>query len=47
MRCAGETNLDSVVTVVDEAIWQHWEVEEEQIAFADVVLLNKTDLRRS
>ncbi|OLP19201.1 cobalamin biosynthesis protein CobW [Leptolyngbya sp. 'hensonii'] len=42
-----KTNLDSVVTVVDaKHIWQHWEAEEaqEQIAFADVVLLNKTDL---
>lgn len=42
-----QTNLDSVVTVVDaKHIWQHWEAEEaqEQIAFADVVLLNKTDL---
>lgn len=42
-----QTNLDSVVTVVDaKHISQHWEAEEaqEQIAFADVVLLNKTDL---
>jgi G3E family GTPase len=42
-----QTNLDSVVTVVDaKHIHQHWEAEEaqEQIAFADVVLLNKTDL---
>ncbi len=42
-----QTNLDSVVTVVDaKHIWQHWDAEEaqEQIAFADVVLLNKTDL---
>ncbi|NJR52747.1 MAG: GTP-binding protein [Leptolyngbyaceae cyanobacterium CSU_1_3] len=42
-----QTNLDSVVTVVDaKHIWQHWEAEEaqEQIAFADIVLLNKTDL---
>jgi G3E family GTPase len=42
-----QTTLDSVVTVVDaKHIWQHWEAEEaqEQIAFADVVLLNKTDL---
>jgi G3E family GTPase len=42
-----QTNLDSVVTVVDaKHIWQHWEAEEaqEQIAFADVILLNKTDL---
>jgi G3E family GTPase len=39
--------LDSVVTVVDaKHIWQHWDAEEvvEQIAFADIVLLNKTDL---
>ncbi|MEG3903476.1 GTP-binding protein [Microcoleus sp. B4-C5] len=39
--------LDAVVTVVDaKHIWQHWESDEaqEQIAFADVVLLNKTDL---
>ena len=42
-----QTHLDSVVTVVDvKHIWQHWEAEEaqEQIAFADVILLNKTDL---
>ena len=42
-----QTNLDSVVTVVDaKHISQHWDAEEaqEQIAFADVVLLNKTDL---
>ncbi|AIE73573.1 MULTISPECIES: GTP-binding protein [unclassified Synechocystis] len=42
-----QTHLDSVVTVVDaKHIWQHWEAEEaqEQIAFADVLLLNKTDL---
>jgi G3E family GTPase len=42
-----QTHLDSVVTVVDaKHIHQHWEAEEaqEQIAFADVVLLNKTDL---
>jgi G3E family GTPase len=39
--------LDAVVTVVDaKHIWQHWEADEaqEQIAFADVILLNKTDL---
>lgn len=42
-----QTNLDAVVTVVDARhIWQHWEADEaqEQIAFADVILLNKTDL---
>lgn len=42
-----QTSLDAVVTVVDVAhIAQHWEAEEavEQIAFADVILLNKTDL---
>ena len=40
-------NLDAVVTVVDaKHIWQHWDAPEaqEQIAFADVILLNKTDL---
>ena len=39
-------NLDAVVTVVDaKHIWQHWDADEaqEQIAFADVILLNKTD----
>lgn len=39
--------LDAVVTVVDaKHIWQHWDADEaqEQIAFADIVLLNKTDL---
>ncbi len=42
-----ETALDAVVTVVDaKYIWDHWESSEaqEQIAFADVILLNKTDL---
>lgn len=40
-------SLDAVVTVVDaKHIWQHWEADEaqEQIAFADIILLNKTDL---
>nr|WP_254658048.1 GTP-binding protein [Pleurocapsa sp. PCC 7327] len=39
--------LDAVVTVIDaKHIHQHWDADEaqEQIAFADVVLLNKTDL---
>ena len=42
-----ETELDAVVTVVDaKHIWEHWDSSEaqEQIAFADVVLLNKSDL---
>jgi G3E family GTPase len=42
-----QTRLDAVVTVVDaKHIAQHWDAEEvqEQIAFADVILLNKTDL---
>jgi G3E family GTPase len=42
-----KTNLDAVVTVVDtKHIWQHWDSSEaqEQIAFADVILLNKIDL---
>lgn len=42
-----QTSLDAVVTVVDaKHIWQHWDAAEaqEQIAFADVILLNKTDL---
>ncbi len=40
-------SLDAVVTVVDtKHILQHWEADEaqEQIAFGDVILLNKTDL---
>jgi G3E family GTPase len=40
-------NLDAVVTVVDaKHVHAHWDSEEvqEQIAFADVILLNKTDL---
>jgi G3E family GTPase len=42
-----QTHLDAVVTVVDaKHVLQHWEAEEvqEQIAFADVIALNKTDL---
>ena len=42
-----QTQLDAVVTVVDaKHIWDHWDSSEaqEQIAFADVILLNKTDL---
>jgi G3E family GTPase len=41
------TRLDAVVTVVDSLhIALHWDAEEalEQIAFADVILLNKVDL---
>jgi G3E family GTPase len=35
-------SLDAVITVVDaKHIWQHWDSDE---AFADVILLNKTDL---
>lgn len=42
-----QTQLDAVVTVVDaKHIWEHWDSSEarEQIAFADKILLNKTDL---
>jgi G3E family GTPase len=42
-----QTSLDAVVTVVDaKHIRQHWDADEaiEQLAFADVILLNKTDL---
>jgi G3E family GTPase len=41
------TELDAIVTVVDtKHIQEHWDSSEaqEQIAFADVILLNKTDL---
>ncbi|HWO10986.1 MAG TPA: GTP-binding protein [Polyangiaceae bacterium] len=41
------TRLDAIITVVDALhIARHWEAEEaiEQIAFADVILLNKLDL---
>ncbi|MDJ0705641.1 MAG: GTP-binding protein, partial [Leptolyngbyaceae cyanobacterium MO_188.B28] len=42
-----QTQLDAVVTVVDALhVWDHWDSSEvqEQLAFADVILLNKTDL---
>ncbi|MCP9931952.1 GTP-binding protein [Cyanobium sp. AMD-g] len=42
-----ELKLDAVVTVVDlKHVEQHWDCEEvqEQLAFADVLLLNKIDL---
>jgi G3E family GTPase len=42
-----QTHLDAVVTVVDaKHIQLHWDAEEaqEQIAFADRILINKTDL---
>ena len=44
---ARQTQLDAVVTVVDaKYISEHWDSSEaqEQIAFADVILLNKSDL---
>src|SRR5262249_48805344 len=43
----GGTRLDGIVTVVDARhVWQHFDSDEvkQQIAFADVLLLNKTDL---
>lgn len=42
-----KTRLDGIVTLVDARhVHRHWEADEvkEQIAFADVILLNKTDL---
>jgi len=42
-----KTRLDGLVTLVDvKHVHQHWDTNEvqEQIAFADVILLNKTDL---
>jgi G3E family GTPase len=42
-----QVKLDAVLTVIDaKHVYQHWEESEvqEQIAFADVILLNKTDL---
>lgn len=42
-----QTHLDAVVTVVDaKHIQLHWDADEaqEQIAFADTILINKTDL---
>ncbi len=43
----GKTRIDGIVTLVDaKHVLLHWDTHEvqEQIAFADVVLLNKTDL---
>jgi G3E family GTPase len=42
-----KTILNAVVTVIDSKyVWEHWNCSEvqEQIAFADVILLNKMDL---
>ena len=42
-----KTKLDGLVTLVDvKHVQQHWDTNEvqEQIAFADVIMLNKTDL---
>ncbi|MFQ3591268.1 MAG: GTP-binding protein [Chloracidobacterium sp.] len=42
-----KTRLDGIVTLVDaKHVWEHFDTNEvkEQIAFADVILLNKTDL---
>jgi G3E family GTPase len=42
-----KTKLDGLITLVDSKhVHQHWDSDEvqEQIAFADVILLNKTDL---
>ena len=48
---ADRTKLDAIVTVADAVhlenqLGEHHEAEE-QIAFADVVLLNKTDIIKS
>jgi G3E family GTPase len=46
-QLARATRLDAIITVVDALhVAQHWDAEEvlEQIAFADVILLNKLDL---
>ena len=43
----GKTRLDGIVTLVDtKHVHRHWDSDEvqTQIAFADVILLNKTDL---
>ncbi len=42
-----QTRLDGIVTLVDARhVWEHFDTSEvqEQIAFADVILINKTDL---